>query len=298
MNLRRWWKSRCVEADPLAQPGEVLGDGAGLPRHRAVGRVGEQVGVVERASRRPGAARCSMNSTCWRAASPASPRRGRRAGPAVLRRDLPQRLAGSLTMLRRHGQHAALPVDVSPAAEGAELGPAQPGGRGDEDGPGVLGAARLLGRVDQRRHLARASGTTGVGVRDRRRVGPLRRVGVPPAPPAGLGEHRREAGVDLVDAARRQAAVLVGAVEVGEHLRRHLRSPAWCRARPGCCGGRPARSRGWCSASGPCGAARRSSRRTARRPWRRCRCGGPCPPRRAARPGPSSRRAGCRGTPG
>lgn len=36
-----------IEINPLAQPAEVLRQGVGLPRHRAVGRIGEDEGVLD-----------------------------------------------------------------------------------------------------------------------------------------------------------------------------------------------------------------------------------------------------------
>jgi hypothetical protein len=101
--------------------------------------------------------------------------------------------------------------------------------------------------------------------RQRRWLGPLGRVGVPPAPSARLSEHRRRTRTDLVGAARRQPPSLMSPVEVGEHLRGDLAHTRRCRASGGCCARTPVRSRRRCSASGPCDEAQRSIRRTAAR---------------------------------
>ena len=134
------------------------------------------------------------------------------------------------------------------------------------------------------------------GVRQGRWFGPLRRIRVTPAPPARLGEHRREARVDLVHRSRRRAAGLMSAIEVGERLRCHLRDDHPARASGGCSLRTPSCSRGPGGASGPCASVRRSSRRTDRPTTLAHRCASPCSPRSAVRRGRSWRPAGCPGT--
>ena len=205
MNLRRWWKSRCVETDPLAQPAEVLRDRVGLPRHRSR-RPRRRRRTGRRSGRRPAELGSIASSTVDLRAQDRQRqrRRAQACGPDGSSSGSPASgWPGEIDDRRRHSSAGRAPRSTSRSApQRAQLGPPQPGRRGDEDRAGhTPGAARLLGRVDQRPHLVRCR-HDGRGVRDRRRLGPLRRVRVPPAPSARLREHRREAGVDLVDAAR------------------------------------------------------------------------------------------------
>ena len=295
MNWRRSWKSRCVEAGPRAEPPEVLRHGVGLPRHRSVDVVGEHVGVGQRD--RLGRAWLAARATaiCARSIDSVSSSRASDPLAAVLRRDLLQRHVLEDDDRRRHLAAASSQSTSRVRRSAHSSARRSPVVAATRIARAYSGRLRSLGRLDQPAHLVRCRHDR-CDVRDRRRLGPLRRVGVAPAPPARLGEHRRDARVDLVHAARRQATRLVGPVQIGEHLRGHLRHGDLAERRARCCARRPARSRRRCSASGPCGAARRSTPRRARRRWPPSRCGGPCRPRRAARPGPSWRRAGCRGT--
>ena len=221
--LAQVWKSRCAEAGPVAETLEVL-------RHASTASTGptRRRRPRTRRRRRPGRRRTSSRgaracrSGRVRIATVRLVERDRADAP-VLRRDLLAPATSAGDDARRHRQQPALARSRSRRRRSPHSSARRrPVVAATRIARAYSGASGLLGRVDQRTHLLRRRHDRR-RVRDRRRLGPLRRVRLAPAPSARLREHRREAGVDLVHAARRQATVLVGTVEVGERLRRHLR---------------------------------------------------------------------------
>ncbi len=140
----------------------------------------------------------------------------------VLRRHLLGRRRRGDDDAPRDRQPGSAQIDVAGSSQRAQLGSPQPGRRGDEDRPGVLGATRSLGRVDQRAHLfgrrARPASCSGIA------GGSAHCAGFESRHP------HRQAWVNIEDRqawiwytrARREPSPLMLAVEVGEHLRRHL----------------------------------------------------------------------------
>ena len=281
-----------VEADPLAHPTEVPGDRVGLPRPEpsaaSVKTYGSSTSSTPAGRSlldhlRPGRAQLTERSARRQpACAPAGSSSGSRASgwPAGWKTLHTRITPRSKSMSRQRRRRA-------------QLGPPHAGGGGDEDG-----SAPYSGRLTR---SAARSAHAPLGGRDDRRRCSGSTVGRPIARGCESRQPHWHAWVNIDEGShgsgRRcgpKTAPLVGPVQVGERLGRHLGAPAWCRASAWMLRRYTSRSRERCSVTGPCARARRSNRRTGHRSW-------PVPvwrplrPHQQLGPWPSSLRGGCRG---
>ena len=186
------------------------------------------------------------------------------ADPPVLRRDLPERRPGSTTTL--------VDTVISPRSKSMSRRRRRP--HSSARRRPVVAATKIARAYSGRRDCSAASisarTSSGVGT-----TGVVFGIDGGSAHCAGFESRQphRQACVNIDERQAwiwytlrgRQATALVRAVEIGEHLRGHLGHGHVAERRLDVARGRSSRSRGSCSASGPCAAARRSSRRRGRR---------------------------------